>query len=207
MNIDQYPVTEGYGKQPDYPLNNGFHNGIDYGLPMGTPVIVNGVTIGLSNNTGASTGPHLHVGKFINGVVQDPGVDNGFQFNSAVVYDTGSDSTNGNFVRITADGALWVYLHLESILVTKGQVLEENTVSSIGDVEARILIKHIYGYTNEKDIEGAIPALLSGESNTIIRMMDGTPTAAAYQAQIKEWANDTPATVKPYSGPPLFEKK
>jgi hypothetical protein len=51
-------------------------------------------------------------------------VGNGFSFNSAVVYDTGFDSLNGNYVRLTADGALWNYLHLETILVTKGQVLE-----------------------------------------------------------------------------------
>lgn len=174
---------------------------------MGTPVVVNGATIGFSNNTGTTTGPHLHVGKFVNGVVQNPGIGNGFSFNSAVVYDTDTigNTENGKFVRITADGALWNYLHLESVSVTKNQVLEEE-MSTIGDVEARILIKHIYGYTNEVDIEGAIPALLNGESNTIIRMMDSTPTAAAYQAQIKEWASDTPADIKPYSGPQLYEK-
>ena len=120
-----YPVTTPFGQVAGYPLNNGFHNGIDYGYPMGTPVIVNGVTIGISNNTGATTGPHLHVGKFVNGVVQDPGVGNGFQFNSAVVYDTGEDATNGIFVRLTADGALWNYLHLQEVLVTKGQILGE----------------------------------------------------------------------------------
>lgn len=127
-----YPVTTPFGWVAGYPLNQdaahpgqGFHNGIDYGYPMGTPVVVNGVTIGLSNNTGASTGPHLHVGKYVGGSVQDPGVGNGFSFNSAVVFDTGSDATNGKYVRITGDGALWNYLHLGTILVTKGQVLKQ----------------------------------------------------------------------------------
>lgn len=119
-----YPVTTPYGQVPGYPLNNGFHTGIDYGYPMGTPVVVNGVTIGLSNNTGDSTGPHLHVGKYVNGQVQDPGVGNGFSFDSAVVYDTGSDSVNGNYVRIMGDGALWNYLHLQTVLVSKGQLLK-----------------------------------------------------------------------------------
>lgn len=129
MNVQDFPVTTPYGYVVGYPLNGGFHTGIDYGCPTGTPVIVNGVTIGLSNNTGASTGPHCHVGKYVNGVIQNPGVGNGFIFASAVVYDTGYDSLNGNYVRITGDGALWNYLHLESILVTKGQVLQgENTV-------------------------------------------------------------------------------
>lgn len=107
---------------------------------MGTPVIVNGVTIGLSNNTGATTGPHLHVGKFVNGVVQDPGVGNGFQFDSAVIFDTGFDSSNGNYVRIAADGVLWNYLHLEKVLVSQGQELkggnppQEEEVLNEGDV-------------------------------------------------------------------------
>lgn len=91
--------------------------------------------------------------------------------------------------------------------LTNVRVIEEDEMSTIGDVEARILIKHIYGYTSEIDIEGAIPALLNGESNTIIRMMDATPTAAAYQKQIKEWQTQTPANIIPYAGPQLYEKK
>lgn len=123
-----YPITTGFGQVPGYPLNNGFHNGVDRSMPNGTPVIVNGVTIGLSNNTGASTGPHLHIGRYENGHPTNPG-NGGFKFNSAVVFDTGRDATNGNFVRITGDGALWNYLHLQSISVTKGQVLTGGSVS------------------------------------------------------------------------------
>lgn len=125
MLVQDYPVSTPYGYVPGYPLNNGFHSGIDYSCPDGTPVIVNGVSIGISNNTGASTGAHCHVGKYVNGVVQDPGVGNGFSFDSAIVYDTGEDDVNGIYVRITGDGALWNYLHLEKVLVTKGQVLKE----------------------------------------------------------------------------------
>lgn len=136
MLVQDYPITTPYGPVKDYPLNNGFHQGIDYGCPDGTAVIVNGVTIGLSNNTGASTGSHCHVGKFVDGMVQNPGVGNGFSFDSAVVFDTGFDNTDGNYVRITGDGAVWNYLHLEKVLVTKGQVLKgELTMSP--EVDAR----------------------------------------------------------------------
>lgn len=145
MANNSYPITTPYGKVPGYPLNNGFHNGIDYGYPMGTPVIVNGVTIGISGATGAAYdaqgskgtpgAAHLHLGKFVNGAAQNPGVGNGFSFNSAKVYDTGSDPTNGNFVRITGDGALWNYLHLGSINVTKGQLLEGEDMARIQELE------------------------------------------------------------------------
>lgn len=135
MDLSKYPVTTPFGWVEGYPLNQtdpvnhpgqGYHNGIDYGLPMNTPVIVNGVQIASSNNTGDTTGPHLHVGKFVGGVAVNPGLNQGANFDKAVIYDTGKDDTNGNFVRITADGALWNYLHLAdgSIKVKAGQVLQ-----------------------------------------------------------------------------------
>lgn len=130
-----YPVTTPYGQVPGYPLNDGFHNGIDYGYPKGTAVVVNGVIIGLSGYTGdvdppGPKGAHLHVGKYVNGVVQNPGVGNGFSFKSAVVYDTGTDPIDGNYVRITGDGALWNYLHLQDILVIKGEVLKGDSMTA-----------------------------------------------------------------------------
>lgn len=167
MLVQDYPISTPFGAVKGYPLNPipdkpgyGFHNGIDYACPTGTPLVVNGVTIALTNNTGASTGSHCHVGKYVNGQVQDPGVGNGFQFNSAVVYDTGQDATNGIYVRITGDGALWNYLHLEKVLVTKGQVLK-----------------------------GGNMPLTQGQQDRLIKGMLGRdPTAQELSNQ--DWAND-----------------
>lgn len=124
MLVQEYPVTTPYGDVPGYPLHNGFHQGIDYGCPVGTPVIVNGTIIGISGNTGYTFGPHLHLGKWLGGAVQNP-LNDGFQFNSAVVTQVGEDADDGKFVRVQGDGFSWVYLHLSNNSIVKvGQVLQ-----------------------------------------------------------------------------------
>ena len=139
-----YPITTDFGYIPGYPLNNGYHRGQDRAMPNSTPVIVNGVTLGLSNNTGASTGPHLHIGKFVNGTAVNP-LGQGFTFAAASVLDTGYDSSNGNYVRLNADGAVWVYLHLQSIMVIKGQQLEgSNVQDQINDLNDQLNQTNIY---------------------------------------------------------------
>lgn len=129
-DANDYPVTFAYGATDGvfYGPNGSigpYHRGDDRAMPVGTPVIVNGVEIGLSGSTGASSGPHLHIGRFVGGKDTNPG-GLGFDLPSASVFDTGYDSTNGNYVRIASEGAIWVYLHLSKIEVTKGQVLGGN---------------------------------------------------------------------------------
>ena len=113
------PITQTFGENPDFYKQWGYagHNGVDFGIPNGTPILAAadgtvdkvgvedngygnyvkmshmdgttkfytyyahlqstsvtagqkisaGTVIGLSNNTGASTGPHLHFGIKIDG--------------------------------------------------------------------------------------------------------------------------------------------
>lgn len=101
-------------------------------MPIGTPIIVNGLLIGYSGNTGnvvprptasnPNAGEHLHLAKFINGAAQDPGFQ-GFSMQGGFVYDTGEDANNGKYVRIYAEGAYWVYCHLSQIVAVKNQVV------------------------------------------------------------------------------------
>lgn len=152
-DASQYPITQPYGYDPSYPLNGGFHRGIDYGCPTRTPVVVNGVTIGLSGATGKVTGPHLHVGKFVGGNVTDPGAGKGFSFSSAIVHSIGHDDVNGNYIRLTADGALWVYLHLSEIKVQAGQQLTGKELTMTPEVKAAFedLKNHVLGLEAQID--------------------------------------------------------
>lgn len=121
-DASQYPVSYPYGATtPPYSPNNP-HRGEDRKCPKGTPVIVNGVQIGLTGSTGLTTGPHLHVQKNI-GSRNYPPNGQGFQFNNAKVIKAATDKWNGNHVVLEADGFQWYYLHLDKITCSVGQVL------------------------------------------------------------------------------------
>lgn len=125
-DASQYPVTLWYGATtppygtPQFP----YHRGVDYGAPEGTPLLVNGVLVGITGHTGFVTGPHLHLGHWVSGRDVDPG-KGGFKVNGAKVLRIGEDNVNGKYVHVgDADGSYWVYLHLSRVDVKVGQELK-----------------------------------------------------------------------------------
>lgn len=137
MSASDFPISFGYGAVDGrfygpHGTIGPYHRGVDRVMPVGTPVVVNGVQIGLSGNSGASSGAHLHVGRFIGAKDTDPG-RGGFSFDSAVVVTVAGDATNGNYVRLQADGASWVYLHLSKQTCVVGQVLSPAPPAPKGD--------------------------------------------------------------------------
>jgi hypothetical protein len=187
-DASRYPITTGYGYVAGYPINNGFHRGQDRAMPTGTPVIVNGVTIGLSGNTGLSTGPHLHIGKFVGGVVQHP-QGGGFSLPNASVFDTGEDKTSGKFVRVGSGGAVWIYAHLSQINVTKGQALDD--MSTVGEVEFNILFRRIIGDISLVTADDR-KRWIGKETNTVIRAMEADrrkPVSVVNRTSVLEYVN------------------
>lgn len=123
MDIWGYPVKYKYGYSDAYGPT--FHTGEDRPAPLGTPVTVNSVVIGLVGSTGKSTGNHLHVGRWVGGSHTNPGGGGKIVSGGTVTQvDTVGSTNNGKFVRVAdADGSKWVYLHLSEVKVTVGQKL------------------------------------------------------------------------------------
>lgn len=206
MSAKDFPITQGYGYDPSYPLNGGNHLGIDYGAPVGTPVVVNGVTIGLTGATGAVTGPHLHVGRWVNGAATDPGVGGGFQFNDAVVTQIASNTTDGNYVRIQGDGASWVYLHLSNnTMVSVGQRLQGDLdMAAIGYDTANQIHQDLTGQSWDK---GSWEQATAGELNfaDTYSLVQHSQARKDYQKYIGDLEKGQKFT--PYTGKQLYTEK
>lgn len=111
-----------------------YHLGNDYYAPLNTPLVLQGVQLGLSGNTGIVAGPHVHVAKWKPGNVIggyfvskynrtyfDPGDVTG---QTGKVSEVGKSSDAGNFVRISANnGFTYEFFHLNRQDVKVGDII------------------------------------------------------------------------------------
>lgn len=119
MSAANYPVTFGYlEKWGEYT-----HRGEDRAMPTGTPVIVGGTQIGLSGNTGLSSGPHLHLQVGKDFWAQQTIKPSAYWFKGEEVVQTGTASQWGNYVIVKYQDVYCVYAHLSKIQVKLGQKL------------------------------------------------------------------------------------
>lgn len=134
-DASQYPVTFPFGATTAPYSIASPHQGDDHAMPTGTKIIVNGTLVALSGASGLGvTGPHLHIGHYINAVAVNPN-GQGFNLKSPVtVYDCSSTVRDGNYVRLLdGDGTIWLYDHCsKNDIVTKGQKIG-GTVSASQD--------------------------------------------------------------------------
>jgi len=212
--LSQYPVSFPFGATSDPYSPSNPHKGDDHAAPYGTPIDVNGVVIGLVGSTGLSTGNHCHIGRFVGGRATNPN-GGGFRFNDAVVTEIGQDATNGKYVRVQADDASWVYLHMsDNSKVKVGDKLQGADMPSTVDRElSGELLTAFFTPEQIKDQGGEafIQSWAGTESNSMIKALyespqfrnkrlDAEQTAAELrdaQARIKDLESSPPDGQKP----------
>jgi hypothetical protein len=147
MQAHQYYPNFGYKAQDGYYYGpNGivgkYHRGNDRPTPTGTPVVISGVTIGLTGATGLASGPHLHTQACTAGSNYANDIDPApFEFKNGTVVNAGWHSQFGNRIVIRTNGVDLTYAHLSKINVKVGQVIgvNESMFQNIAEVKEAYL--------------------------------------------------------------------
>lgn len=127
MSAQNYPVTFPYNARYSAKLGGGRHRGNDRACPTGTPVVIAGVTIGLTGATGLTTGPHLHTQAGTDKACQKDINPTPLEFKPGTVVNAGTGKQWGKFVTVQVGSQFISYCHLSVIKVNIGRVITAPT--------------------------------------------------------------------------------
>lgn len=185
-DLSTFPVSLKYGATTKPYSRANPHRGLDIAAPLGTPIRVNGVVIGLVGSTGFSTGNHTHVQKVSKNYVVNPGsvsdVVNLPTPCHVIEINTNPTNRNGMFVRIKdGKGNVFTYMHLSKISVAEGRLYKDDMYKNKNS-EQWYKEANAWHAKYEKLNEGAI-AKDKGQEQKIAEL---TTTIKNMQVQIDE---------------------
>lgn len=199
-----YPINFPYGSsEPPYSTAHR-HRGDDRAAPLGTPIVIEGITIGKVGMTGMATGYHCHIQEWIGNISNTRKPQNSFK--GGLVTAATSSSDFGNYVTIqTADGWQDSYCHLSEINVKVGQIIGEDDVKITKEMEMALSYlatgaypgkDYNYKFVGTSDVNGMI-TFWSTQQSKITEKMEQT------LAQTATGSNYGTAYNSPYQGKPL----
>jgi hypothetical protein len=129
VTASDYPITFGYLATTTINGQPYTHRGEDRSCPSGTPLVIGGQTVGLTGNTGMSTGSHLHLQAGTDPATQNTIKPTNYWFQTGTVtaLRTTDTASWGKYITIkTNSGVYTTYAHLSQVNVQVGQKIGGN---------------------------------------------------------------------------------